>query len=78
MTTEGPTNTIQPAVLRVSEAGTYLGVSGDTVRRLIRDGSLPHVRVGNSIRIRRQDLDSYLQAQTTTQWQRVDGRGRQA
>lgn len=78
MTTKSPTNTIEPAVLRVSEAGTYLGVSADTVRRIIRAGDLPHARVGNSIRIPRTDLETYLKDRTTTQWKRVDGRGRQA
>ena len=67
--------TIQPAVLNVSEAGTYLAVSSDTVRRLIREGSIPHVRVGNSIRIRREHLDAFLRDRTTTQWVRVDRRG---
>ena len=67
--------TIQPAVLSVSEAGTYLAVSADTVRRLIREGALPHVRVGNSIRIHREHLDAYLRDRTTTTWERVDRRG---
>ena len=66
---------IQPAVLSVSEAGTYLAVSSDTVRRLIRDGAVPHVRVGNSIRLHKADLDTYLRDRTTTHWERVDGRG---
>ena len=67
--------TIRPAVLNVTDAGTYMAVSPDTVRRLVRDGALPHVRVGNSIRIHREHLDSYLRDRTTTTWERVDRRG---
>ncbi len=67
--------TILPAVLSVSETALYLSVSPDTVRRLIRDGSMPHARVGNSIRIHKKDLDTYLADRRTTKWERVDGRG---
>jgi excisionase family DNA binding protein len=68
-------STVLPAVLDVIGAGIYLSVSADTVRRLIRTGSIPHVRVGNSIRIRRADLDAYLEARTSSVWKPVDGRG---
>jgi excisionase family DNA binding protein len=66
---------IQPVVLSIRQAGTYLNVSSDTVRRLIRGGSIPHARVGNSIRIRRADLEDYLQGQISQTWQPVDNRG---
>ena len=66
---------IQPVVLSVPQAGAYLNVSSDTVRRLIRRGTLPHARIGNSIRIRRADLDGYLECQISRQWQPVDNRG---
>jgi len=69
-------STIQPAAVSVSDAAVYLGVSHDTVRRLVRAGSLPHARIGNSIRIRRADLDSYLEGQVSREWRPVDGRGR--
>ncbi|MCH2128002.1 MAG: helix-turn-helix domain-containing protein [Pirellulaceae bacterium] len=64
--------------LSVVEAGRYLGVSADTIRRLIRAGTLPHARIGNSIRLRRSDLAAYLDAQTTREWKPVDGRGRKS
>ena len=66
------------AALSIPDAGTYLGVSSDTVRRLVRAGEIPHARIGNSIRIRHVDLEEYLQEKTTRQWKRVDGRGRRA
>ncbi|MHC4766003.1 MAG: helix-turn-helix domain-containing protein [Planctomycetota bacterium] len=66
------------AALSIPDAGTYLGVSSDTVRRLVRAGEIPHARIGNSIRIPRVDLEEYLQKKTTRKWERVDGRGRRA
>jgi excisionase family DNA binding protein len=66
---------IQPIVLSIRQAGAYLSVSSDTVRRLIRGGTLPHARVGNSIRIRWSDLEDYLQGQISQNWQPVDNRG---
>jgi excisionase family DNA binding protein len=67
---------IEPAAISIADAGRYLGVSPDTVRRLIRAGTVPHARVGSSIRIRRIDLESYLSDQTSRQWQPTAGRGR--
>ena len=60
-------NPIQPVVLTIREAGTYLNVSSDTVRRLVRRGTIPHARIGNRIRIRRADLDGYLRRQISLQ-----------
>jgi excisionase family DNA binding protein len=70
--------TLLAAAVSIPDAGSYLGVSADTVRRLVQAGDIPHARIGNSIRIRRVDLEEYLERKTTRQWQRVDGRGRQA
>lgn len=67
---------IQPAAVSIHDAAMYLGVSADTVRRLIRSGSIPHARIGNSIRIRRTDLDGYLESRISREWRPVDGRGR--
>ncbi len=73
-----PQTEVEPAAMSIPHAGAYLGVSKDTVRRLVRAGTLPHARIGNSIRIRRIDLEEYLNRQTSTQWRPVDGRGRRA
>jgi excisionase family DNA binding protein len=67
---------VEPAAVSIAGAGTYLGVSADTVRRLVRSGTIPHARIGSSIRIRRADLDAYLESQTSREWRRMDGRGR--
>ena len=75
MSTKVMESVIQPVVLSIPQAGAYLSVSPDTVRRLIRNGTIPHARIGNSIRIRRADLDGYLERQISRQWQPVDNRG---
>ena len=67
---------LQPAAVSITDAAVYLGVSADTVRRLVRAGSIPHARIGNSIRIRRTDLDGYLESRISREWRPVDGRGR--
>jgi excisionase family DNA binding protein len=69
---------LEPAAVSIAGAGTYLGVSADTVRRLVRSGTIPHARIGSSIRIRRTDLETYLEGQTSRDWRRVDGRGRRS
>ena len=77
MTVKSAEIAIEPIVLSITQAGTLSpDVSPDTVRRLIRGGTIPHARIGNSIRIRRQDLDDYLEGQISRQWQPVDNRGR--
>ena len=75
MSTKMMESAVQPVVLSIPQAGAYLCVSPDTVRRLIRSGTIPHARIGNSIRIRRADLDGYLENQISRQWQPVDNRG---
>ena len=67
MSTKAMETVIQPVVLSIPQASTYLSVSPDTVRRLIRKGTIPHARIGNSIRIRRADLDVYLEHQISRQ-----------
>ena len=49
-------------LLHINEVATALRVSKMTVYRFIHDGRLPAVRIGNSLRIHRRDLDAYLNA----------------
>lgn len=48
--------------MTTEEVIAYLRVNARTVYRLIRAGSLPAVRVGRQWRIRREDLDRWLDA----------------
>jgi chromosome partitioning protein len=44
-------------LLSFSEAAARMGVSEQTIRRRVRDGSLPEIRVGTRPRVRLTDLD---------------------
>jgi excisionase family DNA binding protein len=48
-------------LLTVKEVAEILRVSQPTILRLIEDGELRAIRVRNQWRIRRSDLDAYLQ-----------------
>ncbi len=48
-------------LLTVKEVAERLRVSQPTILRMIDDGELPAIRVRNQWRIRRSDLDDYLQ-----------------
>jgi excisionase family DNA binding protein len=49
--------------LSVREVAAHLGISRATVYRLCDDGRLPHARIGQVIRIRVCDLDTFVQGQ---------------
>jgi excisionase family DNA binding protein len=49
----------------VGEVAQHMRVSNMTVYRLIKAGAMPAVRVGKSYRIRRRDLEAYLEASRT-------------
>lgn len=50
-------------LLTAAEVADLLRVSTMTIYRLIRSGELPAVRVGRNYRVRRAELDAYLEAQ---------------
>ena len=47
-------------MLTLTEVAGRLGVSVETVRRLIKRGNLKAVKVGNQLRVREADLDDYI------------------
>lgn len=52
-------------LLTVREAARRLAVSVPTVRRLLRDGKIPHVRPSPGVvRVKAADLDAYIERQT--------------
>lgn len=51
-------------MLTVAEIAAELRVSKMTVYRLVNERQLPSVRVGRSVRVRRSDLDAYLDTAT--------------
>lgn len=48
--------------LKLAEVARRLGISERTARRYVRAGELPSVFVGNSYRVRAEDLERYLEA----------------
>ena len=47
---------MQTETLTVQEVAIYLRVSRQTVYTLIREGKIPHFKIGNKVRIKRTDL----------------------
>lgn len=75
MTTE---QSITPAVYTVQEAAVYLKLGKGTVYKLLREGRIPHSRLGKSIRFRREDLDAYIAENTAKAYRKIEGLGRPA
>jgi excisionase family DNA binding protein len=61
--------TISAAYITIADAATYLSMSEVSIRRAIRQGTLPHIRLGRSVRVALTDLDAFTDAR------RVIGRG---
>ncbi len=68
MTNNETIPTVPKVVFSTKEAAAYLSISLATLFRLTRAGELAHVRMGRILRYRREDLDSFLTARSTTQW----------
>lgn len=49
-------------LLTAAEAGEYLGVNPATIRRWIKVGNLPAVKVGSVYRVSASDLDQMVRA----------------
>ncbi|MDP8943092.1 MAG: helix-turn-helix domain-containing protein [Actinomycetota bacterium] len=45
-----------PSLLTTREVARVLAISEPSVRRLAREGALPRVRIGSSVRFRRRDV----------------------
>ncbi len=50
-------------LLSLKEVRQELGMSKGWVYQRIRSGQIPHVKLGHNIKVRREDLEAYLQAQ---------------
>lgn len=65
MSTSSVSRLEQPSFLTPQEVSDLLRVSVQTVRRWIKEGALPAYKVGRAWRIRRADLDRWLNRQRT-------------
>lgn len=56
--------------MSVADAARYLSISTRTIRRLIKKGDIPIVRIGISVRIARATLHGYIALRTESEpWQ---------
>lgn len=55
-----------PKLLSIDQSATMLGVSTWTVRRLLKAGALPTVRIGSRTLVKASDLNSFIDRRTTT------------
>jgi excisionase family DNA binding protein len=60
--TPGPTN--GGNLLTVPEAAVMLNIQQDTLRHWLCDRRLPFVKIGGRTRLRRHDVEAYIEAQT--------------
>src|SRR5262245_32720423 len=58
----GPPECSGPAspLMTIPEAAAFLSVSTKTVRRLIAQGALGYVKIGRSIRLRKEVIERYI------------------
>lgn len=54
-----------PDVMTSEQVADYLKIDNNTVDRLIRDRELAATRVGSAYRITREDLEAFMQANST-------------
>lgn len=50
----------EPILLKPQQAAEVLGIGRSLIYLLIRDGKLPTVKVGNSLRVPRAALDQWV------------------
>ncbi len=55
---------IKSWLLTIEEAAKLLSVSPWTIRRAIWAGEVQHVRLGRAVRVRREDLETWVAANT--------------
>jgi len=55
-------------LLRVSDAAKLLRLSVNKTYSLIRQGVIPHTRIGGSIRIVKEELETFLKKGGEQQW----------
>ena len=51
-----------PRLYRIREVAELIGCSESTVRNLVRLGSMPHVKIGYTRRVRADDLERFVRS----------------
>jgi excisionase family DNA binding protein len=50
-----------PRLLRIKPAAAYLSLGVGTLRKMVKDRTIPHIPEGNKILIDRLDLDRFIE-----------------
>jgi excisionase family DNA binding protein len=69
-------NNIQKLLLSTADVARYLGISERFAKNLIYSGSLPSLKVGRLRRVRRDDLDRWIDRQSGCGGDELDTRQR--
>lgn len=59
----GAWNATSPRLLTVEEVRAELNIGRTLIYQLIWSGALPVIRIGSALRVRRADLDAYVDQQ---------------
>ena len=59
-TTKNETALLAPGLWEKEDAAAFLRLSTTSVLALVRADEFPHLRIGRSLRFRREGLDAYL------------------
>jgi excisionase family DNA binding protein len=62
-----PTYALQ--LLRLKEVAKLLGVSEITIRRRVREGSLPHIRIKGQVYFRPHEVKAYIDRHAEPTWE---------
>jgi excisionase family DNA binding protein len=57
-------------LLRLKEVAKLLGVSEITIRRRVREGSLPHIRIKGQVYFRPHEVKAYIDRHAEPTWER--------
>ena len=52
-------------ILTIPEVAEYLKISKSKMYYLVQRGTIPHVRIGRNVRIRKVDLDQWIEEKVT-------------
>jgi excisionase family DNA binding protein len=55
-------------LLRLKEVAKLLGVSEITIRRRVREGSLPHIRIKGQVYFRPHEVKAYIDRHAEPTW----------
>ncbi|MFC1707049.1 helix-turn-helix domain-containing protein [Planctomycetota bacterium] len=64
MVSNSLSETEREELLKIEEVARELRVNTDTAYRWVRQKKLRHVRIGRTLRVRRSDLDAFLENHT--------------